>query len=223
MKKLQIIALLLILMLLNLNSVFADETNKNFEGFKFKTKTSTESAQSASKKAVNKAIMKSQIVSIKSKINNTNALYKSAADALVINILPSEQLQKYQDEKQKINKNSTANQDVALAEYSTLRLNKFFKSFEVKDSFQNLTIAQKIAVRKNLLNLKYVSGSYSQIINQAKTLTESIKADKAAALELKADITDLLKMQLTITNQVKSVNKLIDNLENSAAKAGLSL
>ena len=102
-------------------------------------------------------------------------------------------------------------------------MNRFLKSYEAKDSFQNLTIAQKYAIKKNLLNLKYVSGSYTQIIEQAKILTKQIKADKAAALELKADIVDLMKMQLVITKQEKSVNKLIDNLIKSSSDAGLSL
>ena len=222
MKNKNNIILLLVLVLLISNGVLASEVNKSINVFGIKKRSSAEAAQIDVQKAVNKTVMKSQIASITTKINNTTSLYKSSVDNIIINLFPSEQLKNYNQEKQKIKNNSgivsVLNSDIA--EYGTLRLNRFLKSYEAKDSFQNLTIAQKYAIKKNLLNLKYVSGSYTQIIEQAKILTKQIKADKAAALELKADIVDLMKMQLVITKQEKSVNKLIDNLIKSSSDAG---
>jgi len=218
----QNITVLIIVMLFISNSALANETKNNFS---LKTQTPANSAKSTVVKTVNKAAMKAQITTIKSKINSTTSIHQSAVNNLAINLLPKEQLKKYNEEKENLKSdyNSASTLNIAAAQLGTARLNRFLKSYEAKISFENLTIGQKAIIKENLMNLKLASGSYTQITEQVKSLTNLIKSDKATALEFKTDVTDLTKLQYTITNQSKLVNKLIDNLINSASKAGLNL
>ena len=146
-------------------------------------------------------------------------------DSLANNLLPAEQLKKYNEQKEsaKNGANSKKIFGIEITQDETSCLNKFLKSYSSKDTFNRLTIAQKLAVKTDLLALKSVSGSYKMIVEQAKTLTQHIKANSAVALELKSDITDLVKMQYSVTTKSKAVDKLIENLINSASNAGFNL
>ncbi|MBR2525545.1 hypothetical protein IKE67_03680 [bacterium] len=224
MKKNQIIILCLLAILAS-DGVYAAEVSKNFNAFGIKVSTPSETAESVAQKRVNMTAMKAQIVSIKSKINATSSVYNSTLDSLANNLLPAEQLKKYNEQKEsaKNGANSKKIFGIEITQDETSCLNKFLKSYSSKDTFNRLTIAQKLAVKTDLLALKSVSGSYKMIVEQAKTLTQHIKANSAVALELKSDITDLVKMQYSVTTKSKAVDKLIDNLINSASNAGFNL
>ncbi len=224
MKK-QIITMLCVSAFLISNSASAAEISKSFKGFNFNIKTPTTESKTASKTAVNKAAMKAQISSIKSKINSTSSSYQSSVDNLANNLLPTEQLKKLNEEKAKIKDSTKQNVDVniEIAEDGTIKLNKFLKSSASKDSFKNLTLAQKTAIKRDINNLRNINSSYIQIAEQSKTLLKQIKSDPIAALELKADLTDLVKTQVNATKQAKSTTKLLNNLATAAAKAGVTL
>lgn len=229
MKK-QFISAVCISTLLLSGSVSAETYTKNVKGFDFNITTPSLSNSKSVKAreariSVNKAAMKAQIDSINSKINSISGTYQSSVNNLANNLLPTEQLKKLNEEKAKIKSNtkSGANINIEIAEDGSVRLNKYLKSSGSTDTFKNLTLAQKTAVKKDLNSLRNVSSSYSQVVEQSKTLISQIKADPAAALELKSDLTGLVKNQTAAAKQVKSISKLTSNLVSSAAKAGLTL
>lgn len=222
----QLIPILSIFLLSASCKVSAAEITKTFNSFGINVSTqSAVNTQRAAKTIVNKTATKAQISSIKSKINSASSAYQSSVESLANNLLPTEQLKKYNEEKSKIKNAALTQQEVnnEIAKDGTVRLNKILKSSASQDTFKNLNTAQKAVVKKDFNSLKNVSYSYSQIIEQSKILTKQIKADTTAALELKSDITDLTKTQLSVTKQAKCVTKLIDNLIISASKAGVSL
>lgn len=226
MKK-KIISTLCISAFLVTGSVHAATFTKSLKGLDINVKAPTVSvpAKTTTKTSVNKAAMKANISSINSKVNSVSSNYQSAVNNLANNLLPKEQLKKYNEEKEKIKSQATSNASVniEIAENGTVSLNKYVKSSSAKDTFKNLTTAQKTAIKKDLKNLQNVSASYSQIAEQSKTLAKQIKADPGAALELKTDLTDMVKNEVKVTKQVKNIAKLSKSITTSAAKAGVSL
>ncbi|MBR1680779.1 hypothetical protein IJ707_03200 [bacterium] len=224
MKK-QIITSLCISALLISNTVFAAEISKTIKGFGFNITTpSTSTAQQAAKSTVNKAAMKAQIAAINSKVNSVSSTYQSTLNNLANNLLPAEQLKKYNEEKAKIQSSTgtKANINIEIAEDGSVVLNKYLKSSNSKETFKSLTTAQKAAVKKDLNSLKNISSSYSQIAEQSKTLAKQVKSDPVTALELKSDLKDMVKTQVKVAKQIKSITKLSTNITTSAAKAGVS-
>lgn len=223
----KIISTLCVSALLAAGSVQASTFTKSFKGLdiNIKTPTVTQPAKTTTKTSVNKAAMKANIAAINSKVNSVSATYQSSVNNLANNLLPKEQLKKYNEEKAKLKNASKANAtlNIEIAEDGTVSLNKYVKSSASKDTFKNLTVAQKSAIKKDLKNLQSVSSSFSQIADQSKTLAKQIKADPVAALELKNDLTAMVKNEVKVTKQVKNIAKLTKNVTTSAAKAGVSL
>lgn len=228
MKK-QIITTLCISALLISSAVSAAEVSKTFKGINFNVKTpdvKVSNTAATKKAAANKAAMKAQISAINSKVNSTSATYNSAVNNLTKNLLPAEQLKKYNAEKAKLKtaaKNSNAVVNIEIAEDGTIYLNKYLKTSASGNTLQKLTAAQKSAIKNDLKKLNTVKGSYLQIAEQSKTLAKQIKADPVTAMELKADLTSMVKNEVKVTKQVKNISKLTTSVAASAAKAGISL
>ncbi len=229
MKK-QIISVLCISTILLSTSANAATFTKNVKGFNFDITTpslsnSKKVSEQAAKRSVNKAAMKSQIDAINSKVNSISSTYQSSVNNLANNLLPAEQLKKLNEEKAKIKSNakSGVNVNIEIAEDGTVKLNKYLKSSDSTNTLKKLTTAQKAAIKKDLNNLKNVNSSYAQVVEQSKKLASQIKADPVAALELKSDLTAMVKNQTKAAKQAKNISKLTSNLVSKAAKAGLSL
>ena len=225
MKK-QIITLCALSLLVS-NAAVAATISKDLKGFNFNITTPANNSNSASsvKSTLSKAAMKAQIDSINSKVNNLSSTYQSSVNSLANNLLPSEQLKSLNEQKQKLqNSSKTANEiSVEISNATVSALNKHLKSSASLQTFANLTTAQKTAVKKDLANLKNTSSSLTQITAQSKILVSQIKADPSSALELKSDLSGLVKTQVSVAKQVKSITKLTENLTTSASKAGISL
>lgn len=225
MKK-KIVTAMCLSSLLVLNSAYAATINKSLKGFDFNITTpSVSTTQKTTANSANKAAMKAQISAINSKVNSVSSTYQAAVNNLANNLLPTEQLKKYNEEKAKI-KNSAASKatiNIEIAEDGTVKLNKYLKSSSSKDTFKNMTSAQKAAIKNDLKKLSSVNNSYSQIAEQSKTLIKQIKSDPVTALELKTDLKDMIKNQVKVAKQVKSITKLTNTLTTSAAKSGVSL
>ena len=229
MKK-QLISALCISAVLLSGSANAASFTKNLKGVNINVKTptlsTTQNAKVQAKKAtLNKAAMKAQIDAINSKVNSISSTYQSSVNNLANNLLPAEQLKKLNEEKAKLKSSSKdkINVNIEIAEDGSVKLNKYLKSSVSTDTFKNLTTAQKSAIKKDLNNLKNVSSSYTQVAEQSKKLAAQIKADPITALELKSDLTAMVKNQAKAAKQAKNISKLTSNLVSSASKAGLSL
>lgn len=225
--KRNLVLMLFISVLLNTSYVNAETSAKSINIFDINVNTpsSSDTVKSAAKTVMNKAVMKAQIASINSKINSATITYQSSVNNLVNNILPKEQLQKYNEEASDLrNKIKSKTQiGIEIAEDGTIFLNRYLKTYASKNTFKNLTLAQKTAIKMDLKLLENVSYSYSQITEQSKILVKQIKSDPASALELKSDLTDMISKQIKLTKQVKKIKNLTKNITESASKAGTSL
>lgn len=221
----KLILILCVTALLATGSVYAETFTKSFKGLDVNVKTPSTKPLTTSKTYVNKAAMKAQISAINSKVNYVSSTYQASVNSLANNLLPKEQLKKYNEEKSIIlnTSKSKAIVNIEIAENGTVLLNNYLKKSSSKDTFKNLTTAQKAAVKNDLNNLKNVSNSYAQIADQQKTLIKQIKADPFASLELKTDLTEMTKNEVKVTKQVKNIIQLTKNMTTLAEKAGVSL
>ena len=224
MKK-QIICAMTVCALLVSNSALAATVSKSFGGFNFNVTTPNTTSSKTVQTSANTAAMKAQIDAITSKVNSLSTNYQNSINSLANNLLPTAQIDKLKEEKEKLQKasKSTVDVNIEIAEDGTIALNKFLKTSSAKETFKNLSVAQKTAIKKDLNNLASVNSSYSQIIEQSKILAKQIKADPVAAMNLKADIINLTKVQINAAKQVKNITKLSANIVTSASKAGVSI
>lgn len=224
MKK-QIICAMTVCALLVSNSALAATVSKSFGGFNINVTTPNTTSSKTVQTSANTAAMKAQIDAVTSKVNSLSTNYQNSINSLANNLLPTAQIDKLKEEKEKLQKasKSTVDVNIEIAEDGTIALNKFLKTSSAKETFKNLSVAQKTAIKKDLNNLASVSSSYSQIIEQSKTLAKQIKADPVAAMNLKADIINLTKVQINAAKQVKNITKLSANIVTSASKAGVSI
>ncbi len=159
-----------------------------------------------SKATANISIMRAQIDATNSKYNSATRVYKSAIDNLSTILLSEETLKK-----------ANGNLDLQLN-----ALNKYLKSPKATEDFQNLTISQKVSIKKDINILSSVQNSFIQLDEQTKKVISTIKSDDFYALSLKSDLNNLVKIQSDSVKQTKNISKLLLNLDNASASAGVS-
>lgn len=159
-----------------------------------------------SKATANISIMRAQIDATNSKYNSATRVYKSAIDNLSTILLSEETLKK-----------ANGNLDLQLN-----ALNKYLKSPKATEDFRNLTISQKVSIKKDINILSSVQNSFIQLDEQTKKVISTIKSDDFYALSLKSDLNNLVKIQSDSVKQTKNISKLLLNLDNASASAGVS-
>ena len=159
-----------------------------------------------SKATANISIMRAQIDATNSKYNSATRVYKSSIDNLSTILLSEETLKKA---------NGTLDLQLNV-------LNKYLKSSKATEDFQNLTISQKVSIKKDINILSSVQNSFIQLDEQTKKVISTIKSDDFYALSLKSDLNNLIKIQSDSVKQAKNISKLLLNLDNTSANAGVS-
>lgn len=167
----------------------------------------TKSKNMAEKSVLNVSIIRAQIDATNSKFNSATRVCESAIGNLSKNLL---------DEKtfDKVNGNIDA---------EMIALNKYLKSSNAIEKFQNLTVSQKVSIRKDINILSSTQTSFSQLNEQTKTLVSNIKSDDFFALSFKLDLNNLVKIQANSLKLNKNISKLLFNLENVSANSGILL
>lgn len=159
-----------------------------------------------SKSTANSLIMRAQIDATNSKYNSASRLYTSAIENLSTILLSGETLKK-----------TNGNIDLQLN-----ALNKCLKSSKTMEDFKNLTISQKVSIKKDMKTLYNVQNSFIQLDEQIKKVISTIKSDEFYAISLKLDLNNLIKIQSNTKKQTKNISKLLLNLDNASACAGIS-
>lgn len=159
-----------------------------------------------SKSTANSLIMRAQIDATNSKYNSASRLYTSAIENLSTILLSGETLKK-----------TNGNIDLQLN-----ALNKSLKSSKTMEDFKNLTISQKVSIKKDMKTLYNVQNSFIQLDEQIKKVISTIKSDEFYAISLKLDLNNLIKIQSNTKKQTKNISKLLLNLDNASASAGIS-
>ena len=159
------------------------------------------------KTVLNVSTIRAQIDATNSKFNSATRVCESAVGNLAKILLNENSFNK-----------ANGNIDAELIE-----LNKYLKSQKSIEDFQNLTVSQKVSIRKDINILSSTQTSFSQLNEQTKKLVSNIKSDDFFALSFKVDLNNLVKIQANSTKLNKNITKLLFNLDNVSANSGISL
>ncbi len=229
MKK-EIISTLCLSAVLVSGTAFANTLNKSFGGINLKVNTpdistakNTKAAKANTSLSKSQAAMKSQINTMINKMNNTSKNYESAVNSIVNNMLPSDEVKKYKEERAKLAKNGAFDVQIDVAEDGVVQIKKYLKTKNATEELKNLSATKKANIKNSLNKLSGVNSTYTQLASDSKTLLKQVKADPVAAALMANDFKNLAKANKAMLKQSKNIVSITKTIASTSSEAGVNL